>query len=185
MAEVERLRAVPVRVAQMLSAALLDEHSAVLSVEAGEESAARNLALFKAVPKALAMTCLRKRRAESSELRQLLESAVGSLATRVMTVNLGERAVRNACFQRLTALHDEVKSHGKAEDQELLRSALAPMAWMQEEAAQMATLAKKRLPTEQEQRAAKKSRGGGGYGGSRGGGGYGRGGATDWSTSHW
>ena len=37
-----------------------------------------------------------------------------------------------------------------------MRGALAPVAWLKEDASQMVNVARKRLPTEQEQRKAKK-----------------------------
>ena len=164
-----------VAVAKMLSESLRDEDTAVLNVDQGSESAGRNTAMFRLLPDALSLVCLRKQqhpeqRAEpetslglARELRGILEAAVTSLAERVMSVSLGERAVRNASFERLVALHDAVLQHSaggrRAADspaaEEILRSALAPMAWLRAEASQMAALANKRLPTEQEQRQAK------------------------------
>jgi len=154
------------RVAQMLSDALHDENTVVLDTEAGDESASRNTAMFRVVPESLAIVSLQTRLHHDgntytypvTDLRNVLETAVTNIADRIMSVGLGERAVRNACFERLTALHDAILRHGTAQDKELLRGALAPMAWLKEEANQMVTLAKKRLPTEDEQRKAKKSR---------------------------
>ena len=122
--------------------------------------------MFRVIPEALAKVSLQTRLHQDGntyvfpveDLHKVLENVVASIAERVMSVSLSERAVRNACFERLSALHDAVLRHGKTQDQELLRAALAPMAWLTEEATQMANLARKRLPTEQEQRKAKKSR---------------------------
>ena len=162
--------AVPARslqVAQMLNNVLQDEDTAVLDAEQGFESANRNTTMFRVIPELVAKVCLQTRLHHDGniytypveDLRRVLEQAVTTIAERVMSVSLSERAVRNACFQRLSALHDAVVNLGTTEDKELLRSALAPMAWLKEEAAQMAQLASKRLPTEHEQRkSAKKSR---------------------------
>ena len=153
-------------VAKMLQQSVLDENTAVLSVDPGVEAASRNASLFRVLPMALAKVCLQSNKQvdgnmvvyPTAEMHDILEAAVVSLASRVMSVSLGERAVRNACFERLAALHDNVKNFGISQDQELLRTALAPMAWLREESQQMATLAGKRLPTEQEQRQGKKQR---------------------------
>jgi len=155
------------RVAQMLSASLRDEAAAVLDAEPGFESADRNTRMFRVIPEALAKVALQTRLYKDGnayvfpveDLRKVLENVVTTIAERVMSVSLSERAVRNACFERLSALHDAVLRHGKTQDRELLRAALAPMAWLTEEASQMANLARKRLPTEQEQRKGKKQRG--------------------------
>ena len=154
------------QVAQMLSSSLHDEDRAVLDAEQGFESADRNHTMFRYTSEALAKVCLQTRLEHNGnvytypveDLRRVLGNAVTTIAERVMSVSLGERAVRNACFERLSALHDAVLRFGRTEDKELLRSALAPMAWLKEEATQMAQLASKRLPTEQEQRKAKKAK---------------------------
>eukprot|EP01043_Picozoa_sp_COSAG02_P018596 COSAG02_NODE_872_length_16321_cov_6.491062_14_plen_1965_part_00 len=154
------------RVAGMLSDSLCDEATAVLDAELGFESADRNTRMFRVIPEALVKVSLQTRLNQDGntyefpveDLRNVLENAVTNIAGRVMSVSLGERSVRNACFERLLALHDSVLCHGKTEDKELLRGALAPMAWLKEEATQMTDLARKRLPTEQEQRKAKKAR---------------------------
>jgi len=154
------------RVAQMLSEVVHDEDAVVLDAEPGVESSQRNTTMFRVAPEALAQVCLQTHLQHdgntytfpAEDLRNILETAVTTIAARVMSVSLSERAVRNACFERLSALHDAVLRHGKTQDSELLRSALAPMAWLQDEANQMANLARKRLPTEQEQRKSKKSR---------------------------
>jgi len=154
------------QVAQMLGDALNDEDTSVLHTEPGVESAGRNTEMFRVVPESLAAICLQTRLQRDGntytypveDLRNVLENAVTTIANRIMSVGLGERAVRSACFQRLSSLHDAVTCRGKTKDKELLRSALAPMAWLKEEADQMATLARKRLPTEEEERKAKKAR---------------------------
>merc|ERR1711871_1717726 len=154
------------RAAQMLSNVVHDEDTAVLDAEPGMESSQRNTTMFRVVPEALVKVCLQTHLQHdgntytfpAEDLRNILETAVTTIAARVMSVSLSERAVRNACFERLLALHDAVLRHGKTQDSQLLRSALAPMAWLQDEANQMANLARKRLPTEQEQRKSKKSR---------------------------
>jgi len=155
-----------VRAAQMLNAALQDEDTAVLDTEPGSESAGRNGKMFHLIPDALAKVCLQTRRQQDGniytypveDLREILETAVKKIADRLMSVSLGERSIRNACFERLSALHDAVMRYGKTEDAELLRSALAPMQWMKDEASQMAQLASKRLPTEQEQLKSKRQK---------------------------
>ena len=68
-------------------------------------------------------------------------------------------SLRSACFERLLALRDSVLCHGKTGDKELMRGALAPVAWLKEDASQMVNVARKRLPTEQEQRKAKNASG--------------------------
>lgn len=47
----------------------------------------------------------------------------------------------------------------KTEDKELMRGVLAPVAWLKEDASQMVNVARKCLPTEQEQRKAKNANG--------------------------
>ena len=66
--------------------------------------------------------------AAGERLQRALEQLQASVDS---VLNKAEHELSGSA-KELTALHDEVKSHGKAEDQELLRSALAPMAWMQE-----------------------------------------------------
>jgi hypothetical protein len=96
----------------------------------------------------------------------VLAEVIQQLAQRILQVPLSERSLRSAVFSRLTALHDCIlgedgsgggggSSHGRSElllgqAAELLREALAPMLWLQEEASQMAQLARKRLPSAHE-----------------------------------
>ena len=125
-----------------LSTALLDNSPIWIDLDSPADGP-RNMRCMAMLPELLARFCLHGF-GSTPDTARILSEATCKLAEQVVSVPFQERLLRQATFLKLSSLHDHISNNRDAASEQIMRKALKPLQWMQQEAEQMAMLASKR-----------------------------------------